>query len=266
MADINVMKNILREFDDGKEAAIVTITKSSGSTPRQIGTSMGVLEDKSIIGTIGGGALENRIIELAMEAIKEGTSKAHHLPLDSEGIEMICGGDVDIFIDVYKQKPVLLIAGGGHVAYELYRAASLLDFDIVIFDDRKEFLNYERFPLAKRLILGSMDEELKNYEMRKNTYIVIVTRGHSLDQECLEAVIHADVKYIGAMGSKRKIKIMMDNLKELGYTNEELNKVYAPIGLDIATNKPSEIAISILGEILQIKNEGELENRKQELK
>lgn len=266
MADINLLKSIIEKVDQGMEAAIVTITESAGSTPRQIGTSMGVLEDKSIIGTIGGGALENRVIQLAIDAIKEGQSVSHHLPLDSKGIEMVCGGNVDIFIDVYKQKPKLLISGGGHVGYELYKAASLLDFDIVIFDDREEFLNKDRFPLAKEIILGPMNENLKNYKMDKNTYIVIVTRGHGLDQECLQAVIGADVKYIGSMGSKRKIKIMMDNLKELGFPKEELSKIYAPIGLDIASNKPSEIAISILGEILQIKNEGELKNRKEEVK
>lgn len=266
MADIYVMKRVLEKVENGIEAAIVSITKSSGSTPRQIGTTMGVFEDRSIVGTIGGGALENRVMDLALDAIEKGESIAHHLPLDSEGIKMVCGGDVDIFIDVFKKRPRLLISGGGHVGYELYRAASLLDFDIIVFDDREEFLNEERFPLAKELILGPMHENLKKYKMDEDTYIVIVTRGHSLDQECLEAVVGTKVKYIGAMGSKRKVIIMMDNLKESGYSNEELNKIYAPIGLDIATNKPSEIAISILGEILQIKNEGELVNRKREVK
>lgn len=266
MADINVMKKVLEKVENGMEAAIVTITKSSGSTPRQIGTTMGVFEDRSIVGTIGGGALENRVMDLAMEAIAGGESIAHHLPLDSEGIKMVCGGDVDIFIDVYKKRPKLIISGGGHVGYELYRAASLLDFDIVVFDDREEFLNEERFPLAKEIILGPMNENLKKYKMTEDTYIVIVTRGHSLDQECLEAVISTKVKYIGAMGSKRKVIVMMDNLKELGFSKEELSTIYAPIGLDIASNKPSEIAISILGEILQIKNEGELVNRKREAK
>lgn len=265
MADIKVMKKIFEKVDSGMQAAIVTIIKCSGSTPRQIGTSMGVLEDGSIIGTIGGGPLENRVIDLTIEAIKGGKSKAHHLPLDSKGIEMLCGGDVDVFIDVFKQRPSLIIAGGGHVGYELYRAASLLDFDIIIFDDREEFLNEERFPLAKELVLGPMDEKLKDYKIDKNTYIVIVTRGHSLDQECLAEVVHADVKYIGSMGSNKKITVMMDNLKELGFSKEELSKIYAPIGLDIASNNPSEIAVSILGEILQIKNEGELKNRKQEV-
>ncbi len=266
MADIYVIKKVLEKVESGIEAAIVSITKSSGSTPRQIGTTMGVFEDRSIVGTIGGGALENRVMDLAMEAIENGYSISHFLPLGSKGIEMVCGGDVEIFIDVYKKKPKLLISGGGHVGYELYRAASLLDFDIIVFDDREEFLNAERFPLAKELILGPMNENLKNYKMDDDTYIVIVTRGHSLDQECLEAVVRTNVKYIGAMGSERKVIIMMDNLKALGYSNEELNKIYAPIGLDIATNKPSEIAISILGEILQIKNEGELANRKREVK
>lgn len=266
MADINVMKKVLEKVDNGMEAAIVSITRSSGSTPRQVGTTFGVLGDGSIIGTIGGGALENRVMQLAKEAIEKGESIAHHLPLDSEGIKMVCGGDVDIFIDVFKKRPRLLISGGGHVGYELYRAASLLDFDIVVFDDREEFLNEERFPLAKEIILGPMNENLKKYKMTEDSYIVIVTRGHSLDQECLEAVIGADVKYIGAMGSKRKVIIMMDNLIELGFSKDDLSKIYAPIGLDIATNKPSEIAISILGEILQIKNEGELVNRKREVK
>lgn len=266
MSDVLILKQILEKIETGMEAALVTITKSSGSTPRQIGTTMGVFEDKSIVGTIGGGAIENRVIDLAMEAIAEGRSISHFLPLDSKGIEMICGGDMEVFIDVYKKKPKLIISGGGHVGYEIYKAASLLDFDIVVLDDREEFLNAERYPYAKELILGPMNESLKNYNMCEDTYIVIVTRGHDFDQACLEAVIGANVKYIGAMGSKKKIILMMDNLKALGYSIEELNKIYAPIGLDIATNKPSEIAISILGEILQIKNEGKLVNRKREVK
>lgn len=266
MADIQVLKAVLEKVESGMEAAIVTITKSSGSTPRQIGTTMGVFENKSIVGTIGGGAIEYKIIDLAMKAIEDGNSISHFLPLDSEGIAMICGGDMEIFIDVYNKKPKLIISGGGHVGYEIYRAASLLDFDIIVLDDREELLSRERFPLARELILGNMSENLRKYKMSEDTYIVIVTRGHDFDQECLQAVIGANVKYIGAMGSKKKIITMMDNLKELGYSKEELNKIYAPIGLDIATNKPSEIAISILGEILQIKNEGKLVNRKQEVK
>lgn len=256
MADLSIMKKAIINIEDGKELAIVTITKAEGSTPRGKGTSMIVLGDGSIHGTIGGGALEKHVIELCIEAIQEGQSKSVDLPLTTKGVEMICGGGVEIFIDVYNIKPKLLIVGGGHVGYALYKIASLLEFDIVIFEDREEFLTPERFPLAKELVLGSVRETLRNYQIDENSYIVIVSRSHNYDQESLEEVVNSNAKYIGSMGSKKKIITMMNNLKELGFSEENLNKVYAPIGLDIAGESPEEIAMSILSEILLVKNQG----------
>lgn len=263
MGDLSVMKKVLGALDNGKEIAIATITKSEGSTPRGIGTMMGVLEDGSIYGTIGGGALEKHIIGLCIEAIKEGKSKAIDLPLDTEGVEMICGGRVEVFIDVYKIKPKLLIIGGGHVGYALYKIASLLNFDIVIFEDREEFLTKERFPLAKELILGNIKEKLRDYKIDNNTYIVIASRGHKYDEESLFEVANSDAKYIGAMGSKRKVITMMNNLKDNGIPEENINKIFAPIGLDISCGSPEEIAMSIMAEILLVKNNGEPRHLKQ---
>lgn len=256
MSDLCVMKKALDEIEKGKELAIATITKSEGSTPRGRGTVMAVLEDSSIIGTIGGGALENRVIELCLEAIKEGESISLNLPLNTQGIEMTCGGEVDIFIDVYKKSPKLILIGGGHVSYAIYKIASLLDFDIVIFEDREEFLNSERFPLATDLILGPINKTLREYDIDENTYIVIASRGHQYDQESLEVVVNLNARYIGAMGSKRKVITMMGNLKEKGMSEENLNKVYSPIGLNISSGTPEEIAISIISEILLVKNNG----------
>ena len=256
MADISIMKKATEEIEAGKELAIATITKSEGSTPRGLGTSMIVLGDGNIHGTIGGGALEKHVIELCIESIKEGQSKSVDLPLNTKGVEMICGGGVEVFIDVYKQKPKLLIVGGGHVGYALYKIASLLDFDIVIFEDREEFLTSERFPLAKELVLGSLRENLRNYKIDDSSYIVIVSRSHNSDQESLEEVLNSNAKYIGAMGSKKKIVTMMNNLKELGFSEENLNKIYAPIGLNIAGESPEEIGMSIISEILLVKNNG----------
>lgn len=262
MADLSIMKKAIEEIDSGNELAIATITKSEGSTPRGKGTSMIVLRDGSIHGTIGGGALEKHVIGLCIVAIKEGQSESVDLPLDSKGVEMICGGGVEVFIDVYKIKPKLLIVGGGHVGYALYKIASLLDFDITIFEDREEFLTPERFPLAKELVLGNVRETLKNYKIDENSYIVIVSRSHNYDQESLEEVVNSNAKYIGSMGSKRKIITMMDNLRELGFLEESLNKVYAPIGLNIAAESPEEIAMSIMSEILLVKNQGSANHSK----
>ena len=265
MGDLSVMKKVLEDINNGKELAIATITKSEGSTPRGIGTMMGVCEDGSIHGTIGGGALEKHVIELCIEAIKEGQSKAIDLPLDIEGVGMICGGRVEVFIDIYKIKPKLLIIGGGHVGYAIYKIASLLNFDIVVFEDREEFLTEERFPLAKELVLGPINETLRDYKIDNNTYIVIASRGHKYDEESLIEVINRDAKYIGAMGSKRKVITMMNNLKDKGISEENINKVYAPIGLSISSGSPEEIAMSIMAEILLVKNDGELKHMKQEL-
>lgn len=266
MADLGVMRQALEEVDKGKELAIVTITKAEGSAPRGVGTTMAVLEDSSIIGTIGGGPLENHIIELATEAIEEGKSKSVDILLDTEGVKMICGGAIEIFIDVYTSKDKLLIIGGGHVGYAIYKVASLLDFDIVMFDDREEFLNKERFPLAKELVLGVSNEELGKYPIDRNTYIVIVSRSHEYDEESLEEVVNSKAKYIGTMGSKKKVITILKNLMKKGCKKEDLDKVYSPIGLDIASEKPEEIAISIMSEILLVKNNGNLKHMKSPVK
>lgn len=258
MADIIAMKKALEKIEEGEELAVVTITKAEGSTPRSEGAMMVVLGDGKIFGTVGGGSIENRIIELSMEAIKNGKSRGINIPLNESGVDMICGGEVDVFIDVYKNKPKLLIVGGGHVGQAIYNFASLLDFNIVIFDDREEFVNNERFPLAYELIHGDIKQSLGNYPIDDNTYIVIVSRGHNYDEEALEAVVNSNAKYIGAMGSKKKVITMRKNLIEKGISEESLNKVYSPIGIKISSANPEDIAFSILTEIQLVKNEGEL--------
>lgn len=265
MANRLIFKKVLEELEKGKELAIATIINAKGSTPRDIGAKMVVLADGSIYGTIGGGALEKHIIDLCIDAIGKGKSSSIHLPLNREGVEMICGGEVDVFIEVYKNKPKLLIAGGGHVGYAIYEVASLLDFDIVIFEDREEFLTKERFPKAYELVFGNIKDNLKDYPIDNNSYVVIVTRGHVYDEECLEAVIDSDAKYIGVMGSKKKVITMINNLKGKGIAEEKINKVYAPIGLKLSNGTPEEIGISILSEILLVKNQGELIHMKDTL-
>lgn len=252
MIGTSTLKKTLELVEKRVELALVTITKSNGSTPRVAGAQMTVLKDGSIIGTIGGGAVESKSIELALEAIANGESKSIFLPLKDEG--MVCGGEIEIFIQVFKPHPELLIVGGGHISLALHKVASFLNFDIIIFEDREEFISCDRFPNAKKLILGKVDEKLKDYRIDENSYIVIVTRGHKYDCEALEAVINSKAKYIGVIGSKKKVKNMFSILKDRGITEYQLSKVYSPIGLDIADNTPEEISISILAEILSVKN------------
>lgn len=262
MGDLSVLQELVELKRKRKEVAIATITRATGSAPRGVGTMMGVLSDRTIIGTIGGGSLENHVINLSVDALDSGESQSFNLSLGSEEIGMTCGGEVDVFIDVYKNKPKLMIFGGGHVGYAIYKQALLLDFDIAVFDDREEFLNRERFPKANELLLGDVRETLKDYDIDDNTYIVVVTRGHEYDEVALEKVIDSNAKYIGSMGSKKKIIEMMASLKEKGFSEENLKKAYAPVGLNIASQEPEEIAVSIISEILLVKNNGSENHRK----
>ncbi|MFA5576591.1 MAG: XdhC/CoxI family protein [Tissierellaceae bacterium] len=266
MADLSIMKKLLEEVDNGREVALATIIKSQGSTPRGSGTVMAVVEDGLIYGTIGGGSLEKYVIQLCLEAIREGRNEIANIPLNTKGVEMICGGGVEVFIDVYKVRPELIIVGAGHVGHAIYQVASSLDFDIVVFEDREEFLNKERFPLAKKLILGDPKTELKNYDINSNSYLILASRSHTLDQEALEAVWDTEAKYIGVMGSKKKIITMRKNLMEKGVAEEGLDKIYAPIGLEISSGSPEEIAISIMAEVLLVKNKGSLKHMKDNIK
>lgn len=256
MADIFVMKKAIEEIDNRNEVALVTVLKASGSTPRGEGTMMLVYQNGDIYGTIGGGKLEQKVKNESLTALKKGKSLSVNIPIEKEDSDMVCGGEVDVFIDVCKVRPKLLVAGAGHVGTAVYNIASLLDFHITMFDDRERFLTEERFPLAEELIFGDIKENLAKYPMDENTYVVIVTRGHEYDQDSLEAVINKKPKYIGLMGSKKKVKAIMSNLKKKGIDEELLKKIYSPIGINLGGETPEEIAISIMAEVLIVKNEG----------
>ena len=183
------MRDILKSVEQGKNVATATIISTKGSTPRKIGTTMGILEDGNIIGTIGGGKFEKHIIDLALEAIKMGQTKRVDLVLDQDELKMSCGGEAEVFIDVYTSKPKLLIVGGGHVGKAIYDVAKYLNFHIYIFEDRKELLEDGRFEGASSLIVGSIEENLRDFYIDNNTYITIVTRGHMYDEIALESVM-----------------------------------------------------------------------------
>lgn len=256
MSNINVFKEALKDIESGKKLAISTIIKIRGTTPRGEGTKMVVLEDGSFYGTIGGGSIEKDVINASLEAIGENRSCTKKFDL-GEGDKARCNSEVEVFIDVYNPKPKLLIVGGGHVGLALYKAASLLDFNIVVFEDRKDFLDENRFPLASELIFGNFEDRLKEYPIDENCYIAIVTRGQELGKSSLKAVLESRAKYIGFLGSKKKIINLKEELTSEGYDNN-MDKLYTPIGLNIKGESPEEIAICILSEILYVKNGGSL--------
>lgn len=267
MDDINILKEINTAVSNGHAVAMSIITKACGSSPRGEGTIMGVLSDGSIIGTIGGGALENALIKASVEAInnKKDTYFTHSLTETNKDLNMACGGLVEGYIKVIKPKKQLLIIGGGHISKELHYFGAMMDYSVVIFEDREEYCSKDRFPMADKLILGDIKEKLESYSIDESCSIVIVTRGHVLDEVALQCALLTKAAYIGMIGSRKKVLSTMKSLRNKGYAEELLSKVYAPIGLDLGGGTPKDIALGIIAEILLVNNNGKLKHKNDEL-
>jgi xanthine dehydrogenase accessory factor len=167
---------------------------------------------------------------------------------------MICGGIVDVFLEPLASPPELLIFGGGHISLSLARIARMVDFRVVVIDDRPEFANPDRFPEADETIAGEMASVTARLSAGPHAYIVIVTRGHQHDARVLEWAAATEAAYVGMIGSRRKIATIYAHLKEKGITQEQLDRVHSPIGLAIGAETPEEIAVAIMAEIIQVRH------------
>ncbi|SET46924.1 xanthine dehydrogenase accessory factor [Natronincola peptidivorans] len=251
--------DVLREeVKENRKAALVTVTKAMGSTPRKTGSMMVVFQNGRTYGTIGGGKFEIAAIHAAVKSLEEGKSGSFHFQLNDEvgSLQMQCGGEADVFIKVFVPNHKLMLVGGGHIALSLYELGKKLGFFTVVFEDREEYANKARFPDVDEIQLGNIEEKLQNYPIDETCYIVIVTRGHQADESALKSVIHSNAAYIGMIGSKNKTAYILDNLRKEGIPQDTIDKLYAPIGLGLGGETPEEIALSILAEILLVKNNG----------
>jgi xanthine dehydrogenase accessory factor len=224
-----------------------------GSTPREAGAKMLVFENAATEGTVGGGALEALAIKQAVACIKKGQGGKFIFNLKPDGnTGMICMGRVELFIDVYKNPLKIFILGAGHVGVKIARAADLAGYPCVVADDRPEFANKERFPGASDIILAEPHEAVVRAGVDENTYVVIVTRGHALDRECLEAAMKTKAPYIGMIGSAAKVRetFRLVGKKKL-YPLKDA-RVYSPIGLDLGGKTPGEISVSVLAQIIMV--------------
>jgi len=254
----DVLEFVSRNAAEGKIAALVTVTGTSGSSPATPGQMMAVLADGSTKGTIGGGASENHVVKQAVEAIKNGET-VFSFSIDHAENGMICGGGMEGFGNIIGNNTGLCIFGGGHIAQSLAKIAATAGFSVTVVEDRPEFA--DDFEFAKYIICGHEAYE-KLDPVTNADYAVICTRGHRSDDEALRYCMTKDLKYIGMIGSKTKVKALFTGLRSEGVTQAELDIIYAPIGLDIASAIPAEIAVAILAEILLIKNNGNLRHKK----
>ncbi len=252
----DIYQEIVEITTRGEEAALVTIVSATGSTPREVGTKMLVRSDGNLVGSIGGGSVEAQVCRQAMEVIKTGKPQRLHISLtgrEGEEAGMICGGDMEVFIEPILSSPTLYIFGGGHISRSVAKIGKLLGFKIAVIDDRAEFANPERFPEAELILAEDFHQAFSKLKIDKSGYIVIVTRNHQNDELVLELALGTQAKYIGMIGSKNKNKTIFSHLLTKGISQELLDKVHAPIGLEIHAQTVEEIAVSILAEIIKVR-------------
>jgi xanthine dehydrogenase accessory factor len=238
----------------GLPTALVTVTRFTGSAPREAGAKMLVFPDKGIAGTIGGGRLEACAIEDAVKALSQGQPRTASYELEPRALGMYCGGAVEVFIDVYCETLKLVLLGGGHVGEKTAALAAFLGVPHWVVDDREEFAAKARFPGARRVIVGPPDAAVKELAVDQNTAIAVVTRCHGFDLRCLVAALGTPAFYIGMIGSRTKVERLFALCERRGLSPAEDPRVHAPIGLDLGGGRPEDIALSIMAEIMRVRH------------
>ncbi|WP_316863364.1 XdhC/CoxI family protein [uncultured Cohaesibacter sp.] len=250
---MKVFKELIRENEAGRPCALASIVTTNGSIPASDKAKMLVRADGTIVGTVGGGLAEGKIIEAAIKAMEDGKSELvsfnlHDNPLMDSG--MVCGGSLDIFVEPFLPAVTLYMFGGGHVGLVTAELAHRVGYKVVVIDDRAEFANAERFPFAVKTLAGPWQEMMKELEPNARSIIFIATRGHICDKDVLAWAVKTPVSYIGMIGSKRKIRTINSKLLEAGISAEQLSRVRAPVGLDIGADNPEEIAVSVVAQMI----------------
>jgi xanthine dehydrogenase accessory factor len=237
---------------------LCTVIESSGSTPRHAGSKMLVFPDKHVNGTVGGGEVENRVIQEALAALIDGKTRLLTINLvdPSHGDAGICGGQVKVFVEPMVSEPLMLVVGGGHVGKAVAHLARWTGFRVAVADDRPEFCTSEANPDAQAFYPLPMVELPQALNITPQTYIVLTTRGTDVDIAGLPGLLETKAAYIGVIGSRRRWTITHNALVAAGISEEKLSRVHSPIGLELNAETPEEIAVSILAEIIKIRKGG----------
>ncbi len=253
----------LQELLEGPHpVALCTVVKTKGSTPQKIGAKMAVVSDGTpsgrIVGTIGGGAIEHQIRDKALEVLAGGQSQLVETALSTE-LGMCCGGQMSVFIESLQAKPNLIIFGAGHIGQALARQGVALDFQVFVADPRETLLRRENFDDEVRLIEDYTSYDLNQLPFSNQTYVVVVTHDHQIDQSLVEMVLRKPFAYAALVGSLRKARLTVQRCLNKGFHAEEIAKLLSPAGLDIGAQTPEEIAVSIMGQMTQCRHHAQEE-------
>src|SRR5436190_12028668 len=244
----------------GQKCALATIVQVRGSIPSYESAKLLVREDGSMAGTIGGGCVEAEVWNAAREVIE--TERPKHLTFNlgqdaAYDNGLICGGQLDVFVEAVIPPPHAFIFGAGHISKSLSKVAALAGFATTIIDNRDTFANRARFPEADEIFAEEYEEVCAKLPINETSYIIIVTRGHRDDMRVLRWAVGTQARYIAMIGSKRKVINVLKELEADGIPRERMERIHAPMGLEIGAISPEEIAISVVAEMIAVRRNAE---------
>jgi xanthine dehydrogenase accessory factor len=252
---MQIYEEVVRLQQQGRVSAIATIVECRGSSPQKQGAKMLVRDDGSLMGTLGGGCLEADVVQAAMMAMKDGDPMTLPFELTEREGGLVCGGTVLVYIEPVLLDPHLVILGAGHVGRTLAKLARFTGFRVTVVDDRAEFANRENVPDANDLIVLEFERAFERIPVEGGTFIVVATRGHNHDLDAVKAALRTPAAYIGLLGSKRKKALLRRSLAENGFSPADIDRVIIPVGMEIDSVMPEEIAVSIMAQIIQRRRE-----------
>jgi xanthine dehydrogenase accessory factor len=255
---VPIYKTLAELEEKGEAGAVCMIIRTNGSTPRHQGSKMLVFPDGSFIGTVGGGEVENRVRLAALESLKTGmiTVLEYKMVDPQAGDPGVCGGQLEVIVEPILPTPRLVVIGGGHVGKSVAALGKFLGFKVIVSDDRAEFCTPESNPDADEFYPVPMKDLPASMHISPYTYLVLTTRGTDVDVEGLPALLDSNAGYIGVIGSRRRWLMTVKGLEKQGIPQEKIDQIHSPVGLEIHAETPEEIAVSIMAEILMVRNGG----------
>jgi xanthine dehydrogenase accessory factor len=256
----DVYEAIVRLRNAGHRAAVATIVNVSGSIPSFKSAKMLVGDEGTLVGTIGGGCVEAEVVQAAREVMVEEKPRTLRFDLNQNpkyDTGLLCGGSLEIFVEPVLPAAVVYVFGAGHVGLNVYAVARLAGFEVVVADDREAYANRERFPDAREVLSGDMAGIFPRLSPGPGSFVVIATRGHRDDMRVLRWAVTTGAGYVGMLGSKRKVLAIFRELRQEGVEEAALERVHAPVGLDIGATTPEEIAVAVVAELIDCRRHAE---------
>lgn len=250
---MDIYEQIVQLRREGRRGAVATIINVRGSVPSFRTAKMLIRDDGSIVGTIGGGCVEAEVWQAAREVMESEKSRTLTFDLNQDpkyDTGLVCGGTLEVFIEPVLPPALLYIFGAGHVATALCQTAASAGFDPIVTDDRSSYATSERFPTAREVHALDFDQAFLQLDPGESSYIVIVARGHRDDMRVLRWALKTRARYIGMIGSRRKVIEISKSLQAEGMPADSFDRLHAPIGIDIGAVTPEEIAVSITAELI----------------